>query len=94
MYVYKNLRKKVHNKAWQRRWSADKPESHPLDPLLTQTQIPLQLGLELILSHTLAHGSRRRNATSDGLHEVVHVIGTRPLKNKEMIRMVARGGRK
>ena len=34
---------------------------------------------ELGLRDALAHSSCRRDATSDGLHEVVHVIGATPL---------------
>lgn len=39
----------------------------------------LQLGLELILRHAFAHRGSRRDTACDGLHQVVHIIGTTPL---------------
>ena len=37
------------------------------------------------LRDALAHSSCRRDATSDGLHEVVHVVGTAPLLVREYV---------
>lgn len=49
----------------------------------TPSPLHFALGSELVFSNTLTHSSRRRNAASNSLDEIVGVIGAAPLLMSE-----------
>ena len=61
-------------------WYTDEDTRRYPNNVLTVARPFLQLGLELVLRHTLAHCRSRRHAAGNRLHQVVHVIGAAPLR--------------